>query len=109
MLHAHKTWCGLCAVKYTNVLLWSVYNNYAKHQLGAFGAFCHAVMCVSQFLRLSCILYVTALEAYWCTEASAALLLSLNQCFFFQHYRHFVIVARTVYAYKFKVGSNISH
>ena len=32
---------------------------------------------VSQFLRLSCVLYVTALEAYWCTEASAALLLSL--------------------------------
>ena len=31
---------------------------------------------VSQFLRLGCVLYVTALEAYWCTEASAALLLS---------------------------------
>ena len=33
---------------------------------------------VSQFLWLSCVLYVTALEAYWCTEASAALLLSLT-------------------------------
>ena len=33
---------------------------------------------VSQFLRLGCVLYVvTALEAYWCTKASAALLLSL--------------------------------
>ena len=32
---------------------------------------------VSQFLRLGCVLYVTAPEAYWCTEASAALLLSL--------------------------------
>ena len=44
----------------------------------AFGAFCHAVhiIYVSQFLMLSCILYVTALEAYWYTEASAALLLS---------------------------------
>ena len=31
---------------------------------------------VSQFLWLGCVLYVTALEAYWCTEASAALLLS---------------------------------
>ena len=41
----------------------------------------HSVMqCtqVSQFLRLSCVLYVTALEAYWCTEASAALLSSLD-------------------------------
>ena len=28
-------------------------------------------------MRLGCVLYVTALEAYWCTEASAALLLSL--------------------------------
>ena len=32
---------------------------------------------VSQFLRLGCVPYVTALEACWCTEASAALLLSL--------------------------------
>ena len=31
---------------------------------------------VSQFFRLGCVMYVTALEAYWCTEASAALLLS---------------------------------
>ena len=31
---------------------------------------------MSHFLRLDCTLYVTALEAYWCTEASAALLLS---------------------------------
>ena len=36
-----------------------------------------AIAHVSQFLRLGCVLYVTALEAYWCTEASAALLLSL--------------------------------
>ena len=36
---------------------------------------------VSQSLRLSCILYVSALEVYWCTEASAALLLSLSICF----------------------------
>ena len=36
---------------------------------------------VSQFLRLGCVLYVTALEAYWCTEASAALLLSLLMAF----------------------------
>ena len=45
-----------------------------------FGAFCHAVhtiMHVSQFSRLGCVLYVTTLEAYWCTEASAALLLSV--------------------------------
>ena len=34
---------------------------------------------VSQFLRLGCVLYVTALEAYWCTGASTALLLSLTQ------------------------------
>ena len=34
---------------------------------------------VSQFLRLDCVLYVTALEAYWCTEASAALLLSFKE------------------------------
>ena len=41
----------------------------------------HSVMqCtqLSQFLRLGCVLYVTALEAYWRTEASAALLLSFN-------------------------------
>ena len=35
---------------------------------------------VSQFLRLGCVLYVTTLEAYWCTEASAALLLSFCLC-----------------------------
>ena len=36
---------------------------------------------VSQFLRLGCVLYVTALEAYWCTDVSVALLLSLvMQC-----------------------------
>ena len=47
-----------------------------------FGAFCHAV---SQFLRLGCVLYVTALEAYWYTEASAALLLSLIKQLVFNH------------------------
>ena len=46
-----------------------------------FGALISVMYCehVTQFLRLGCVLYVTALEAYWCTEASAALLLSLLQ------------------------------
>ena len=43
-----------------------------------FGAFCHAVHTSESVLvaRL-CSVYVTAIEAYWCTEASAALLPSL--------------------------------
>ena len=43
-----------------------------------FGAFCHAVHTSESVLEARlCSVYVTALEAYWCTEASAALLLSL--------------------------------
>ena len=37
-------------------------------------------------MRLSCVPYVTALEAYWCTEASAALLLSLLTLFIIIYY-----------------------
>ena len=45
-----------------------------------FGAFCHAVHTLSEsvLVALLCSVYVTAIEAYWCTEASAALLLSLD-------------------------------
>ena len=46
---------------------------------------------VSQFLWLGCVLYVTALEAYWCTEASAALLLSFIKKIFFNMFVKFLV------------------
>ena len=69
----HQNYSEVCITKW-NIRCIIIYN-YTKHQLVTLGAFRHAVHIyyVSQFSRLSCKLYVTDLEACWCTEASAAL------------------------------------
>ena len=54
---------------------------YANVLLMVFGASVMQCTNVSQFSRLGYVLYVTALEAYWCTEALAALLLSFGKGF----------------------------
>ena len=47
---------------------------------------------MSQFLRLGCVLYATVFEANWCTEASAALLLSIDKVFW-PDIEHFISTA----------------